>query len=201
MINQAFVVATWLIGVLGVGGAIAAVVAIVFLGPAAVIAIVEPIFARFIACRACIVVVVFVLATTGAYWVGHHQAAQECREADLAAELRNREIDLTIASTARSDETERANKIEANASEQHAKDLQDIADLKKRPPTCIFDDTDAGSVPDDKPGPSGAQPPAGASKAGPRVPGAVPHKHLLLPMVWNSWLPWGRREGDAAPHK
>lgn len=201
MLHYVFVGATWLIGLLGVGGAVAAIAGAVFLGPTAVVAIIQPLAVKFIKCTACVVVVVFVLSTVGAYWVGHHQMAIECRNADLAAELRNREIDLENASKARSDETERANKIEGDSSEQHTKDLKEIADLKKRPPTCAFDDVDSGSVPDDKPGPGSAKPPAGTDKAGASVPGAVPHKRLLLPVVRNSWMPWRGRKSDAPPHQ
>jgi hypothetical protein len=200
MLHYVFIGATWLIGIFGVGGAITAAVACVMLGPAVVIPIVQSAFVRFIQCTWCVVAVVFVLSTTGAYWVGVHQEAQKCRANDLAAELRNREIDLENASKARSDETERANKIEGDSSEQHAKDLSDIAELKKRPATCAFDDIDSG-MPDDKSRPGNAQPPAGTDKAGADIPGAVPHKRLLLPMVRNSWLPWRGRKSDAPSHQ
>lgn len=201
MLHYAFIGATWLIGLVGVGGAIAAVAAGVILGPAVVIPIVQVAATKFIRCTVCVVATVFVLATVGAYWVGHHEAVVACHDADLAAELRNREIDLENASKARSDETERANKIEGDSSEQHAKDLKEIADLKKRPPTCAFDDTDAGGVPNDKPRSSNAKSSAGADAAGTGFSGAVPHKRLLLPMVRNSWLPWRGRKSDAAPHQ
>lgn len=200
MLHFAFTAASWLIGVAGVGGAIAAVIAICVLGPAVVIPVVQAAVEQFIKCIACVAVTVFVLSTVGAYWVGHHQAVVECREVDLAAELRNREIDLENASKARSDETERANKIEVDSSEQHKKDLALIADLKNRPATCAFDATDAG-VPDDKSGAGNAQPAASADKAGSGGAGTVPHKRLLLPVVRDSWMPWRGRKSNAAPDK
>jgi hypothetical protein len=201
MLHYFFIGATWLIGTLGVAGAAATIAGLVFLGPAAVAAIVQPIFAKFIACTTCVVLTAALLSTVGAYWVGHHQAEVQCRAADLAAELRNREIDLENASKARSDETERANKIEGDSSDQHAKDLKEIADLKTRPATCIFDDTDSGRMSDDKSRTGNAKPAAGANTAGSNLPGPVPHKRLLLPMVRNSWLPWRGRKSDAAPNK
>jgi hypothetical protein len=70
MLHYGFIAATWLIGVFGVGGAAAAVAACVFLGPTAAIAIVGPVFQKFLACIWCVVAVVFFLSTTGSYWIG-----------------------------------------------------------------------------------------------------------------------------------
>ena len=201
MLHYVFIGLTWLIGTVGVAGAVAIIVAVIYLGPAAVLAIIEPLFARFIACIPCIVFVVFVLATTGAYWIGHHQEAKQCKAAELAAALRNTQIDRDNAVKAKADETNRANQIETDANDQRRKDLADIALLKNRPATCAFDDTDAGSLPDNKSGSGNAHPPAGSDKAGEGSAGAVPHKRLLLPMVRHSWLPWRGRKSDAAPHQ
>lgn len=151
MLHTIFITATWLIGLFGVGGAVAAVAGLVFLGPAAVTAIVEPLLAKFIACTWCIVAVVFVLSTTGAYWVGHHEEEKACRAADLAAELRNAQIDRDNAVKAQADESQRADTITETSNAQHQKDLADIDALSKRPATCAFDDTDAGVVPAGKP--------------------------------------------------
>lgn len=200
MLNYAFVALTWLIGLLGVGGAIAVIAASIFLGPTVVIGIVQPMLSRFMACTKCVVATVFVLATVGAYWIGHHAAAKECRDADLAAALRNAQLDRNNAEKAKTDETKRANKIETDANDRHKKDLADIALLKSRPPTCAFDDIDAGSVPDRQSGTGGARAPASARKAGEGASRILSHKHLPLPLVQGPWLPWGRRAGDAAPH-
>jgi hypothetical protein len=70
MLHNIFIGLTWLIATLGIGGAAAAVVAAVFLGPAGAIAIVEPILARFLACTFCVIATTFVIATVFAYWVG-----------------------------------------------------------------------------------------------------------------------------------
>lgn len=72
MLHYIFVSATWLIGGLGITGTIVAVIATVFLGPTAVIAIIGPFISRFISCSRCVAAAVFVLSTVGAYWVGHH---------------------------------------------------------------------------------------------------------------------------------
>ncbi len=84
MLHYIFVCATWLIGTLGVVGAAAAVAGTVFLGPAAMMAIVQPILARFITCARCVATVVFVLSTVGAYWVGHHGEYGRGHKAALA---------------------------------------------------------------------------------------------------------------------
>lgn len=156
MIHVGMVALSWALGAFGVAGTVAVIVAVVYLGPATVLAIVQPLLSRFIACMTCVVVVACTLAIVAAYWLGHHQAAVECRAADLAAELRNREIDLANASRARSDETARANTLEKDADDQHHQDLDAIAALKARKHGCPFDDIDAGG---------GVQPRAGAGGA------------------------------------
>ncbi len=200
MIHYVFIAATWLIGLFGVGGAIAIIAGLIFLGPAAVTAIVQPVITKFISCIWCIAFVVFILSTTGAYWVGVHQEAQKCRANELAAELRNAQIDRDNAVKAKTDESNRVNQIKTDANDQHEKDLQAIADLKKRPTTCAFDDIDAGSV-RDKSGTSNAQPATGSDTIDAGVSRPVPHQRLLLPMVRHSWLPWRRRTRDAPAHK
>lgn len=72
MLHFVLTAASWLIGVVGVGGAIGAIAATVTIGPAATFAIVGPIVSRFLACAKCVAVVVFVLSTVGSYWVGRH---------------------------------------------------------------------------------------------------------------------------------
>jgi hypothetical protein len=201
MIHYVFIAATWLIGLFGVGGAIAVIAGLIFLGPAAVAAIVQPLVTKFMSCIWCIVVVVFVLSTTGAYWVGIYHEASLCRADELSAKLRNAQIDRDNAVAAKTDESNRANQIETDADDQHRKDLADIASLKNRPPTCAFDDVDSGGVPNNKSGAGVAQPSSGAGTADAKSAGPVPHKRLLLPMVRNSWLPWRGRASDAPAHK
>jgi len=196
------IILTWIagiVGALGVAGAIVAIIAV----PAVAIPILQNIVSWLLKCKRCLYALAIIIGGTALWWSGHHTAVVACRESELSAELRNREADLENASNARSDETARANKIEGDASDQHAKDLKDIEDLKKRPATCVFDDTDAGfiGVPNDKSWTGDAQPPASAGKIAQNLPGAVSHQRLLLPLVRNSWLPWRGRKSDAAPHQ
>lgn len=89
MIHNLFIGATWLIGILGVAGTAAAVAAVVFLGPAAFIGIVQPILVKFITCMKCVAVTVFVLATVGSYWVGRYgeyKRGHTAAIAEIAAE-------------------------------------------------------------------------------------------------------------------
>jgi hypothetical protein len=164
MLHYFFIGMTWLIGAVGVGGAIATIVGLVTLGPAAVVAWFEPLLVKFLSCLWCVVAVVFLLSTVAAYWVGHHTAEGESRAAELAAELRNKQIDLDNATKAASDESTRANTIEAQANDQHAKDETYIAELKNRPdPACALDDSDLPvGVRVPKPRARSAKPAAGA---------------------------------------
>lgn len=194
---------TWILGIasfLGIGG----MIAVYFLFPALVPVIASALtklIQKFLACSWCKIIAALLVVFFVGWWLGHHKAELECRAANVAAELRNAQIDRDNAVKAKTDESNRANQIETDANDQHTKDIQAIADLKKRPPTCAFDDTDAGGVPNDKSGTGNTQPPAGPDKADAGVPGSVPHKRLLLPMVRNSWLPWRGRKSDAAPHQ
>jgi hypothetical protein len=146
VIHYIFIGLTWALATFGVVGAIAAIAATVYLGPATVLAIIEPLFAKFVACTKCVVAVVFVLATVGAYWVGHHQAEKECSADEKNSELAAQRQDTINAQQAAADEANRAIDIEVTADDQHKKDLADIAALKTRPPTCAFDDIDSGSA-------------------------------------------------------
>lgn len=85
MLHHLFIALTWLIGVIGITGAIALIVGVCLLGPAAVTAIVGPVLAKFLACAWCVAAVVFVLATVGAYWVGHHGEYRRGYNAALSA--------------------------------------------------------------------------------------------------------------------
>jgi hypothetical protein len=133
--------AAWAIGVLGVGGAIAAAAAAIILGPTVVIAIVRPIVTRFLACTQCVVATVFVLTTVSAYWLGHHQAAKECRADQLETQLRNEKFDTAQALKAQADEKRRADDIEREAKAQHDQDQAYIERLKAKP-ACALDDSD-----------------------------------------------------------
>lgn len=163
MLHYLFIGATWLIGSLGVGGAIAAIAAAVYLGPSAAMAILEPLCAKFIACTKCVVAVACVLATVGAYWVGHHTAENSCHADERNSELIAQRQDTLNAQKAAADEANRAIDIEVSASDQHKKDLAYIAALNQRPDNCPFD----GASPDGLPGarPAAAKPSRGTKPA------------------------------------
>lgn len=167
MLHYLMIGLTWLIGIFGIAGAVAVIAACIWLGPAVVGAIIGPLLSRFVACTKCILVVVFLLATIASYWLGHHEAVEKCRADGAAAVTRNKNIDERIGKTAGADESDRVTKIEKEANAQHQKDLAEIATLKGRPPTCAFDDVDAGiagagGLPNDKSRPGSKKPAAAA---------------------------------------
>lgn len=130
------------VGALGVGGTIAAAIAF----PTVVIPLVERIVSAFLKCRPCLIALVFVASIASAFFYGRSVEKAACRADALAAELRNREIDLEIASKSRSDETARANEIAANAEERAKADAEYIAHLKGRG-GCLLDDDDMQLAP------------------------------------------------------
>lgn len=148
-----------IVGVLGVGGAIAACIA----APAIAIPLLTKATDFLLRCKPCLVALAIGAAALGGWWYGHHAATAECREAEMAAELANREADLEAASKARSDETQRANAIAARARTREKDDADFIAHLKGRK-ACLFDDDDVGDdgVPDNTSRARRARPAAGA---------------------------------------
>jgi hypothetical protein len=153
-----------IVGSLGVAGTIAA--AILF--PAVVIPILQAVTRAILNCKPCLIALaIFASLFAGALYGAHVEKAK-CRAGQLAAELRNKQIDVANAEKAKADETNRANQIEAESSTRHQSDLADIAKLKSRPPTCAFDDFDVGGgvavgVPDKQhPGARKTKPAAGA---------------------------------------
>lgn len=147
MLHYGFIAATWLIGVGGAAGAAAAIVGVIFLGPAAVQAIIVPIFKRFIACGPCVVLTAALLATVGAYWVGHHTAVKDCRDEKANSIIAAQRADNIAANKAAADEANRAIDIEVNSDAQHKLDLATIEGLKGRPnASCAFDDDDIGGM-------------------------------------------------------
>lgn len=202
MLHYVFVAFTWLAGFLGVGGAVAFAAACLYLGPAAVMAFVGPLISRFLACAKCVAICAAVLATLAAYWVGHHQAAAECRADELNSRIAAQEADVAAATKAKHDETQRANKIESDANAQRNRDLKEIDKLKRRRKAgCLFDDDDAGTgsrglLPAR---PFGAKPSGSAGDAVEGAAGAAPGRKLSFPMVWRSWMQGKGRSGDASP--
>lgn len=143
MLHTIMTAAAWLLGIGGVAGLVAAVATLIYLGPAVAAAIVQPIFARFVACTKCVVLVVVVLTAIAAYWLGHHQAANECRDAELSAALRTKQFDADIANETAKEAQEASAESAARAAtfEQKVKEYADA--LKSRPnDACLLTDDD-----------------------------------------------------------
>lgn len=83
------------------------------------------------------------LTLTGAYWKGHWDAAQNCREAELRAKIASLERDITAEKDARSFEAAQVLELEAQR-QQLAKEVADYeAALSVRPePNCALTDDD-----------------------------------------------------------
>jgi hypothetical protein len=194
MVHTLVVVATWLVASFGVAGAVAAVVATVYLGPVATQAILAPLFKRFIACTRCVVATVILLTALASYWLGHHQAEAECRADELNSRIAAQQADLEAAKQAKADEAARVDTIESAANDQHQKDLDFIARLRANP-SCGFD-PDAG---DGVRGPhaAGAEPPAGTGAPSPTAATAASRFHLPLSLVQGRRMSGKRSERDA----
>jgi hypothetical protein len=139
---------TWIVAVVstcGIAGTIAAAIAF----PAVVIPILENFVSWFLKCKPCIYAMAIVAACFASWWFGHHQAVLQCREAELAAELRNKQFDLEREQQGKADAERRAKEIEDSANERAQKDADYIAKLKDKP-ACLLDDDDIGGMPDDK---------------------------------------------------
>lgn len=151
---------TWVFGIVGVLG-VAGTIAAAILFPAVVIPILQSIVSFILKCKPCLIAIAIIVACSASWWHGHHTAVVACRESELAAELRNKQIDLDNAKQAKDDESHRANTIEAESNDQHAKDAAYIEELKNRPmPSCALDDGDVGGVPDRSSRPGGKKSPA-----------------------------------------
>jgi hypothetical protein len=189
---------TWALGALGVTGTIAAIAAVIFLGPTAVMAIVQPILSRFLACTACIVASAFLLSTIGSYWLGHHEAERQCRADELNSRIAAQQADLEAARRAKTDESNRASQIESEANEQHQKDSDFIKHLQAQP-GCGFD-PDAGAAGGLRgPHAAGTQPAAGPGAPGPGPSHSTPRFRLPFPLVRDPRMSRQGPERDAAP--
>lgn len=144
MINTVFVVLTWLIGLAATVGPVAVIAGLIFF-PAIVVPLISRLARAFFDCVPCIIAAAVVLACVGSYWVGHLDAASDCRAEQLQAELRNKQFDLDKAKQAATDEAARATTIEANANAKHSEDAAYIATLEARP-ACALDESDLGGV-------------------------------------------------------
>lgn len=160
MINTLFIVLTWIIALVATFGPLAVILGMIFV-PAVAVPLISKIAKAFFDCIPCMIAAAVVVACVGSYWVGHHQAASDCRAAELEAVLRNQKIDLENANKAAADEADRAINIEVTADEQRKKDAAYIKALESRP-GCALDDSDIGGVPNDKSGPRRKKSSAGA---------------------------------------
>lgn len=200
MLHTFFTALSWALGSFGVAGTVALIAAVIFLGPAATLAIVEPVLAKFFACTKCVALAAAVIATVGAYWVGIVQERDVCREEIRASREAAEAADTDASRHAQADAALRTASIQQSADEQHRRDLDEIEALKARPsPACTFDDGDTGSLRHAGPGGADAAGSAAASNAtGQR---AKPRSRLRLPLVWHRRLQGQGRAGDAAPHQ
>ncbi len=138
-----------IVGVLGVGGTIAAAV----LFPAVVI----PILQSIMRCKPCLYALAVMVLMGGSWWHGHHTAVLACRESELAAELRNKNIDLENERKAKADAEKQVKEIEDSSNERAKTDAEYIERLKAKP-ACLLDDDDIGGMRDTA-RPSGKNPP------------------------------------------
>lgn len=160
MINTLFVIMTWLAGLALTFGPVAVILGMIFV-PAVAAPLISSIARRFLGCLWCIVAVVAVLMCVGSYWVGHWDAAADCRAGELEAKLRNARIDAENAEKSKQDESNRANAIEAAAAARQKDDHDYITHLEARP-SCNLDDADLGRVRNDKPRAGRTKPAGGA---------------------------------------
>ncbi len=154
---------TWIlsiVGVLGVGGAIAAAI----IAPAIVIPLLQRTIEWILGCKRCLYALAFVVAVLAAFWAGHHKAMLDCRADSAAAALRNQQLDLDIAHRAAEAESNLIKTIEDKASERQAKDDEYIAKLEARP-VCALDDGDASGLSNHQPGPGDKKAPRRAKPA------------------------------------
>lgn len=132
----------WVLGIvsaLGIAGTIAA--AVFF--PAVVIPVLQNLVSWLLRCRPCLYALAVAVLMAVSWWLGHHQAVLACREAELSAELRNKQFDLERERTAKADAEKRAQEIEDSANERAKTDAEYIEKLKAKP-ACLFDDDDVG---------------------------------------------------------
>ena len=147
---------TWIlsiVGVLGIGGAIAAAI----IAPAVVIPLLQRTIEWILGCKRCLFALAFVIAMLAAFWSGHYKAQIACREANVAAALRNQQLDLDIAHRAMEAETTLIKSIEDKASDREKNDDKYIATLADRP-VCALDDDDIAGLSNHQSGTSDKKP-------------------------------------------
>ena len=78
-----FTLASWLLGIVGTLGVGGTVVAVVFF-PTVAVPILEKIVAALLGCKNCLIASAFVVAVLGAYWYGHHGEYRKGYDAALS---------------------------------------------------------------------------------------------------------------------
>ena len=126
------------VGVLGVGGTIAAFI----FAPMVAGAIFQKLWSGFLACGFCQVIVLVLAVSIGSYYFGHYQAASECRAEALAAELAAKNADLEEAKKAQSDAESKVATIEEEAAAEKQRTADYVEELKKRPVNAACNLTD-----------------------------------------------------------
>jgi hypothetical protein len=118
---------TTIVGTLRVIGAIAAAIAF----PAIAIPVLQSVTSAILKCKPCMIALAILTALFVGALYGSHVATAKCKAGQLAAELRNKQIDLDVASetakeadTARSESADRAVQSEKKVAE-YAKALKD----------------------------------------------------------------------------
>jgi hypothetical protein len=142
---------TWIVAVIGTFGVAGTIAAAIFF-PAVVIPVLENLVTWLLRCKPCLFAMAIAGACFASWWFGHHQAVLQCREAELAAQLRNKQFDLERERQAKADAEQRAKEIEESANERAQKDADYISKLKDKP-ACLLDDDDIGGLPNDQPRP------------------------------------------------
>jgi nitrate/nitrite transporter NarK len=67
---------TWILGIAGTLGTAGTIAAFIFF-PTIAAPILAKVTQAVLACKTCLIVAAFVIATLGAFWYGHHGAAEE----------------------------------------------------------------------------------------------------------------------------
>ncbi len=137
---------SWVLGVvsvLGVGGAIAALIFF----PVVAVPILQKTVEWLLGCKRCLYALAIVALALAAFWGGHHKAVLDCRADNAAAALRNQQLDLDIAHRAAEAESTLIKSIEDKASAREKKDDGYVAKLESHPaPACALDDNDGDGL-------------------------------------------------------
>lgn len=105
--------------------------------------------------------VVLLSAALLCFLVGFRVSDDRAEAKSLRAELASKQRDIDAATSAREDETKRADEIDAAFKERTKDDATYIAHLEGRP-VCTFDDSDFSGLPNNRKPAARAKPPARA---------------------------------------